>query len=93
MDRLIPGTTGFGPHKLYNPDQKEVAWTIKEELKLRKPPENHSDFESGFIRAEVVPYDTLVALGSMNAKKKAGQSEGKDYEIQEGDVVLSRFNV
>ena len=55
----------------------------------------HSDFESGFIRAEVVPYYTLVALGSMNAAREKGlvRSEGKDYEIQEGDVVLFRFNV
>ena len=76
---------------------KEVrAWTIK---KGTKAPQAagviHSDFERGFIRAEVVSYDDLVACGSMNAAKEKGlvRSEGKDYVIQDGDVVLFRFNV
>jgi GTP-binding protein YchF len=78
-------------------NQKEVkAWTIKRGTKAPQAAGKiHSDFESGFIRAEVVPYYTLVALGSMNAAREKGlvRSEGKDYEIQEGDVVLFRFNV
>jgi len=55
----------------------------------------HSDFERGFIRAETVAYDDLVATGSMNAAKEKGlvRSEGKDYVVQEGDVLLFRFNV
>ena len=55
----------------------------------------HSDFEKGFIRAEIVDYDVLVELGSFNAAKEKGKvrSEGKDYVIKDGDVVLFRFNV
>ncbi|NJO43135.1 MAG: redox-regulated ATPase YchF [Cyanobacteria bacterium CRU_2_1] len=55
----------------------------------------HSDFERGFIRAETVAYNDLVTLGSMNAAKEKGlvRSEGKDYVVQEGDVMLFRFNV
>ncbi len=55
----------------------------------------HSDFERGFIRAETVAYEDLVATGSMNAAKEKGlvRSEGKDYVVQEGDVMLFRFNV
>ncbi|MEU6698050.1 redox-regulated ATPase YchF [Pseudonocardia sp. NPDC046786] len=55
----------------------------------------HTDFERGFIKAEVVSYDDLVAAGSMNAAKAAGKvrMEGKDYVMQDGDVVEFRFNV
>ena len=55
----------------------------------------HTDFERGFIRAEVVTYDDLVKLGSVAAAKEAGvyRSEGKDYVMKDGDVVLFRFNV
>lgn len=55
----------------------------------------HSDFERGFIRAETVAYNDLVAGGSMNAAKEKGlvRSEGKEYVVQEGDVMLFRFNV
>jgi ribosome-binding ATPase YchF (GTP1/OBG family) len=55
----------------------------------------HSDFERGFIRAEVVTYDDLTKLGSITAAKEAGvyRSEGKDYVVKDGDVVLFRFNV
>ena len=55
----------------------------------------HSDFERGFIRAEVVPFDTLKELGSMAACKEKGliRSEGKEYVMQDGDVVLFRINV
>jgi GTP-binding protein YchF len=72
------------------------AWTIR---KGTKAPQAagviHSDFERGFIRAEVVSYDDLIRLGSMNAAKEQGlvRSEGKDYVMQDGDVVLFRFNV
>ena len=55
----------------------------------------HTDFEKGFIRAEIVPFDTLVELGSMAACKEKGlvRSEGKDYVMKDGDIVLFRFNV
>ncbi|MDX2241091.1 MAG: redox-regulated ATPase YchF [Leptolyngbyaceae cyanobacterium bins.302] len=55
----------------------------------------HTDFERGFIRAETVAYKDLVATGSMNAAKEKGlvRSEGKEYVVQEGDVLLFRFNV
>jgi ribosome-binding ATPase len=55
----------------------------------------HSDFERGFIRAETVAYQDLVAAGGMNPAKEKGlvRSEGKEYVVQEGDVLLFRFNV
>ena len=55
----------------------------------------HTDFERGFIRAEVVNYQTLLECGSLAAAKEKGKvrSEGKDYVMQDGDVVLFRFNV
>jgi ribosome-binding ATPase len=55
----------------------------------------HSDFQRGFIKAEIVSYDDLVAAGSMAAAKAAGKVriEGKEYLMQDGDVVEFRFNV
>ncbi|MGI6161100.1 MAG: redox-regulated ATPase YchF [Christensenellales bacterium] len=76
---------------------KEVrAWTVPKGTKAPQAAGKiHSDFERGFIRAEVVHYDTLMKLGSFNAAKEAGlvRSEGKEYVINDGDVVLFRFNV
>ena len=72
------------------------AWTIEKGTKAPQAAGKiHTDFEKGFIRAEIVPYDTLVELGSMAACKEKGlvRSEGKDYVMQDGDVVLFRFNV
>ena len=72
------------------------AWTIK---KGTKAPEAagkiHSDIQRGFIRAEVVSYDDLMREGSMNGVKEKGllRSEGKEYIMQDGDIVLFRFNV
>ncbi len=72
------------------------AWTI---VKGTKAPQAagkiHSDFEKGFIRAEVVNYDDLVECGSYNAAKEKGlvRSEGKDYVVKDSDVILFRFNV
>ncbi|MGN0636130.1 MAG: redox-regulated ATPase YchF [Acutalibacteraceae bacterium] len=77
--------------------QPEVrAWTIKKGTKAPQAAGKiHSDFERGFIRAEVVSFDDLVACGSMTAAKEKGlvRSEGKEYVMQDGDVVLFRFNV
>ena len=76
---------------------KEVrAWTIVNGTKAPQAAGKiHSDFERGFIRAEIIAFDDLVACGSMNAAKEKGlvRSEGKDYVIKDGDVVLFRFNV
>ena len=72
------------------------AWTIKKGTKAPQAAGKiHTDFEKGFIRAEVVPFDTLVELGSMAACKEKGlvRSEGKDYVMKDGDIVLFRFNV
>ncbi|MBQ0099375.1 MAG: redox-regulated ATPase YchF, partial [Firmicutes bacterium] len=76
--------------------EKEVrAWTIEKGTKAPQAAGKiHSDFEKGFIRAEIVDYDTLVELGSFNAAKEKGKvrSEGKDYVMKDSDVVLFRFN-
>mgnify|MGYP000632875186 CR=1 FL=1 len=55
----------------------------------------HTDFERGFIRAEVVSYDHLIECGSMTAAKEKGlvRLEGKEYVVQDGDIIVFRFNV
>ena len=77
--------------------EKETrAWTIRMGTKAPQAAGKiHSDFERGFIRAEVVNYKDLLAAGSYAAAKEKGQVrvEGKDYVMQDGDVVLFRFNV
>lgn len=76
--------------------QEVRAWTI---IKGTKAPQAagkiHSDFERGFIRAEIVAYNDLMACGTYNAAKEKGlvRSEGKEYVMQDGDVTLFRFNV
>ena len=72
------------------------AWTITRGTKAPQAAGKiHTDFERGFIRAEVVAFDDLQALGSMNACKEKGlvRSEGKEYVMKDGDIVLFRFNV
>ena len=72
------------------------AWTITKGTKAPQAAGKiHSDFERGFIRAEIVSYDDLITLGSMNAVKEKGllRSEGKEYVVQDGDVILFKFNV
>ena len=77
--------------------EKETrAWTITKGTKAPQAAGKiHTDFEKGFIRAEVVDWQTLLECGSYNAAKEKGKvrSEGKDYVIKDGDVVLFRFNV
>ncbi len=77
--------------------EKEVrAWTIEKGTKAPQAAGKiHTDFEKGFIRAEIVNYKDLLELGSFNAAKEKGKvrSEGKEYVMQEDDVVLFRFNV
>lgn len=72
------------------------AWTIKKGTKAPQAAGKiHSDIERGFIRAEIVSYDDLIREGSMNNAKEKGlvRSEGKEYIMKDGDVVLFRFNV
>ncbi len=72
------------------------AWTIKEGTKAPQAAGKiHTDFERGFIRAEVVAYNDLMECGSMTAAKEKGvvRSEGKEYVMKDGDIVLFRFNV
>jgi ribosome-binding ATPase YchF (GTP1/OBG family) len=98
LDRLIKASyslLGLISYLTAGPDEVR-AWTI---VKGTKAPQAagkiHSDFERGFIRAEVVAFADLERLGSMNAVREAGlyRSEGKDYVMQDGDIVLYRFNV
>lgn len=98
LDRLIKACYELlGLISFLTAGKPEVrAWTI---LKGTKAPaaagKIHTDIERGFIRAEVVCFEDLVACGSMTAAKEKGlvRSEGKDYVMQDGDVVLFRFNV
>ena len=72
------------------------AWTITKGTTAPKAAGKiHTDFERGFIRAEIVSFEDLVREGSMNACREKGliRSEGKDYVMQDGDVTLFRFNV
>ena len=72
------------------------AWTIKKGTKAPQAAGKiHSDIERGFIRAEIVSYDDLMREGSMTAAKEKGlvRSEGKEYIMQDGDIVLFKFNV
>ena len=72
------------------------AWTITRGTKAPQAAGKiHTDFERGFIRAEVVNFDTLMENGTMQACREKGliRSEGKEYVMQDGDIVLFRFNV
>ena len=77
--------------------EKEArAWPIPRGTRAQQAAGTiHSDMERGFIRAEVIPFEELVALGSYQAAQKAGKVrlEGKDYEVQDGDVIIFRFSV
>lgn len=77
--------------------EKEVrAWTVRRSTKAPQAAGViHSDFERGFIRAEVISYDDLIRLGSAAAVKEKGllRIEGKDYSVRDGDIMLFRFNV
>ena len=76
--------------------QEARAWTIKEGTAAPQAAGKiHSDMERGFIRAEVISFEDLVESGSMVAAREKGlvRIEGKDYIVQDGDVVLFRFNV
>ena len=98
LDKLIQKAyTLLGLGTYFTAGEKEVrAWTFR--LGMKAPQAAgviHTDFERGFIRAETVSYDDLLEHGSMQAAKEAGKVrlEGKDYVVQDGDVMLFRFNV
>ena len=98
LDRVIKASYDLlGLMSFLTAGEPEVrAWTIK---KGTKAPEAagkiHSDIERGFIRAEIVSFDDLIKEGSMVAEKEKGlvRSEGKEYIMKDGDIVLFRFNV
>lgn len=98
LNRLIRAAYKLlGLYTYFTAGVQEVrAWTIRQGMKAPQAAGViHTDFERGFIRAEVVAYDDLVAAGSMNAAKEKGQLrlEGKEYVVQDGDVMHFRFNV
>ncbi len=98
LDRLVKlGYELLGYISFLTAGPKEVrAWTIVNGTKAPQAAGKiHTDFERGFIRAEIVSYDDLVREGSMAACKEKGlvRSEGKDYVMKDGDVTLFRFNV
>ena len=98
LDRLIKASyTLLGLISYLTAGEPEVrAWTITKGTKAPQAAGKiHTDFERGFIRAEVVHYDDLMECGSMTAAKEKGlvRSEGKEYVMKDGDIVLFRFNV
>ncbi|MBR2878854.1 MAG: redox-regulated ATPase YchF [Clostridia bacterium] len=98
LDRLIKASYKLlGLISYLTAGEPEVrAWTIKNGTKAPQAAGKiHTDFERGFIRAEVISYDTLIENGSIAAAKEKGlvRLEGKEYVMNDGDVVLFRFNV
>ena len=98
LDRLIKKSYAlFGLISYLTAGKPEVrAWTIKKGTKAPQAAGKiHTDFERGFIRAEVIAFDDLMACGTMAAAKEKGlvRSEGKEYVMKDGDIVLFRFNV
>lgn len=98
LDKLIAASyriLGLISYLTTGPDETR-AWTITKGTKAPQAAGKiHTDFERGFIRAEVVSYENLVKYDGMNGAKEKGlvRSEGKEYVVQDGDVVLFRFNV
>ncbi|MBQ3865382.1 MAG: DUF933 domain-containing protein, partial [Clostridia bacterium] len=98
LDRLIVASYRLlGLISFLTAGPKEVrAWTIRNGTKAPQAAGKiHSDFERGFIRAETIAYDDLRREGSMTAAKEKGliRSEGKEYVMRDGDIVVFRFNV
>ena len=98
LDKLIKASYSLlGLISYLTAGKQEVrAWTIKKGTKAPQAAGKiHSDFERGFIKAEVVSYDDLIKYGSMNSVKEKGllRLEGKEYVVQDGDIILFRFNV
>ena len=98
LDRLIKCSYSLlGLISFLTAGSDEVrAWTITKGTKAPQAAGKiHTDFERGFIRAEVVAFDDLKACGTMAAAREKGlvRSEGKEYVMKDGDIVLFRFNV
>lgn len=98
LDKLIHASYSLlGLISYLTAGEKEVrAWTITKGTKAPGAAGKiHSDFERGFIKAEIVSYDDLIACGSYQAAKEKGlvRQEGKEYVVKDGDVILFRFNV
>jgi len=98
LDRLIQTSYDLlGYISFLTAGEDEVrAWTITRGMKAPQAAGKiHTDFERGFIRAEVVAFDDLAALGTMAAAKDKGvvRLEGKEYVVKDGDIILFRFNV
>ena len=98
LDKLIKASYNLlGLMSYLTAGEKEVkAWTIKKGTKAPQAAGKiHTDFEKGFIRAEIVSYEDLMACGGYNGAKEKGKVrvEGKEYVFQDGDVALFRFNV
>jgi GTP-binding protein YchF len=98
LDKLIKASYALlGLISFLTAGPKEVrAWTISKGTKAPGAAGKiHSDFERGFIRAEIVAYDDLIACGTYAAARDKGlvRSEGKEYVMQDGDITLFRFNV
>lgn len=98
LDRLIKCSytlLGLISFLTYGKDECR-AWTLKKGTKApRAAGKIHTDIERGFIRAEVIAYEDMVKCGSVNAAKEKGllRSEGKEYVVQDGDMIYFRFNV
>ena len=98
LDRLIKcsyALLGLISFLTYGKDECR-AWTIRKGTKAPQAAGKiHSDIERGFIRAEVIAYDDMIRCGSVNAAKEKGllRSEGKEYVVQDGDMIYFRFNV
>ena len=98
LDRLIKASyTLLGLISFLTSGEDECrAWTITKGTKAPQAAGKiHTDFERGFIRAEVIAFDDLMAVGTMAAAKEKGliRSEGKEYVVKDGDIILFRFNV
>ena len=98
LDQIIhKGFDKLGLMSYFTAGVKEVrAWTIRKNTTAPKAAAViHNDFEKGFIRAEVISYEDYIACGSENAAKEAGKNrlEGKEYIVQDGDIMHFRFNV
>ena len=98
LDKLIKkGYEILGLNTFFTAGPKEIrAWTIKKGSKAPQAAgEIHTDFERGFISAEIINYETLVEIGSLKTAKEKGliRLEGKDYVMQDGDIAVFRFSV
>jgi ribosome-binding ATPase len=98
LDRIIQNSYNLlGVFSFYTAGEPEVrAWTIpRNTTAMQAAGAIHTDIEKGFIKAEVVSFDDMVALGTFQAAKSKGvlRLEGREYKVQEGDVILFRFNL